>query len=35
MLNQQLPAKEILQRMVEQAAEIIQRLPVDIPAVTS
>jgi len=35
MFNEQRPAGEILHQMVEQAAEIIQRLPVDIPAVTS
>ncbi len=35
MFNEQRPASEILAEIVEQAAEIIQRLPVDIPAVTS
>jgi len=35
MLNEQRPAREILHQMVEQAAEIIQRLPADVPAVTS
>ncbi|HLB27425.1 MAG TPA: nitronate monooxygenase family protein [Dehalococcoidia bacterium] len=35
MLNEQRPAKQILQEMVEQATEIIQRLPVNLPAVTS
>ena len=35
MLSQQRPAREILHQMVEQAAEIIQRLPVNVPAVTS
>ena len=35
MLHEQRPAGEILEEMVEQAAEIIQRLPGEIPAVTS
>jgi len=35
MFRNQRPAGEILQQMVEQAAEIIQRLPADTPAVTS
>jgi nitronate monooxygenase len=35
MLHEQRPAKDILEEMVAQAAEIIQRLPVDVPAVTS
>ncbi len=35
MFHEQRPAKEILEEMVEQAAEIIQRLPADVPAVTS
>lgn len=35
MLNEQRPAKDILAEIVEQAAEIIQRLPADVPAVTS
>ncbi len=35
MLHKQRPAKEILEEMVGQAAEIVQRLPADIPAVTS
>lgn len=35
MLHEQRPAKEIVDEIVEQAAEIIQRLPAEIPAVTS
>jgi hypothetical protein len=35
MFHEQRPAGEILEEMVEQAAEIIQRLPGEIPAVTS
>jgi nitronate monooxygenase len=35
MFHEQRPAGEILRQMVEQAAEIVQRMPVDIPAVTS
>ncbi len=35
MFDEQRPAKEILAEMVDQAAEIIQRLPADVPAVTS
>ena len=35
MLNEQRPAKEILAEIVNQAAEIIQRLPAGVPAVTS
>jgi len=35
MFHEQRSAREILHQMVEQAAEIIQRLPADIPAVTS
>ena len=35
MFNEQRPAKDILAEIVEQAAEIIQRLPADVPAVTS
>jgi nitronate monooxygenase len=35
MLRQQRPAGEILEEIVGQAAEIVQRLPVDVPAVAS
>jgi hypothetical protein len=35
MFSEQRPAKDILAEIVEQAAEIIQRLPADVPAVTS
>jgi nitronate monooxygenase len=35
MFHEQRSAEEILHQMVEEAAEIIQRLPADIPAVTS
>lgn len=34
MLKEQRPAKDIMAEIVEQAAEIIQRLPADVPAVT-
>jgi NAD(P)H-dependent flavin oxidoreductase YrpB (nitropropane dioxygenase family) len=35
MLDHKRPAREIMDQIVEQASEIIQRLPADIPAVTS
>lgn len=35
MFHEQRSAREVLHQMVEQAAEIIQRLPAEIPAVTS
>ncbi len=35
MFDEQRPAKEILAEMVDQAAEIIQRLPAGVPAVTT
>jgi len=35
MFHEQRPAGEVLRQMVEQAAEIVQRMPADIPAVTS
>jgi len=35
MFDEQRPAKEILAEMVDQATEIIQRLPAGVPAVTS
>jgi NAD(P)H-dependent flavin oxidoreductase YrpB (nitropropane dioxygenase family) len=35
MLGRKRPAREIMEQIVGQAAEIIQRLPADIPAVTS
>jgi hypothetical protein len=35
MLREKRPAKEILEGIVAQAADIVNRLPVDVPAVTS